>query len=213
MIEARFPRLRTVLCLGAHADDIEIGCGGTLLRMLSEYPHAQVYWIVFSAKDGRREEALASADRFLAEAAEKQVVVKQFRDSFFPAQCESIKECFHELARDLSPDLIFTHRRDDAHQDHRTVAELTWCAFRNHLIFEYEIPKYEGDLGQPNVFVGLDETTGQRKVTDIVETFRSQQDKPWFRADTFWSLLRIRGIECNSPGGYAEGFYCRKLVV
>ena len=213
MFQNRFNQIKSILCLGAHADDIEIGCGGTLLRLIAEHPGVEVRWIVFSANDERRAEANASAQRFLIEAGRKQIVVHNFRDSFFPVQYEAVKGAYHDLAAAGSPDLIFTHRRDDAHQDHRVLAELTWCAFRNHLILEYEIPKYEGDLGQPNVFVPLDEATSRKKVSTIVEAFPTQQAKPWFAAETFFALMKIRGIECHAPGGYAEGFYCRKMVI
>ena len=213
MLTASFPNLRSVLCLGAHADDIEIGCGGALLRLLAEVPNLQVHWIVFSASGARREEALASADGFLARAQTKNVVIRDFRDSFFPHQGEQIKEYFCELAREISPDLIFTHRRNDAHQDHRTLAELTWCAFRDHVILEYEIPKYEGDLGQPNVFFRLDKATCQNKIELILDTYLTQRDKNWFSEDTYWALLRLRGVECQSPTKYAEAFFARKLTV
>ena len=213
MFQNRLNQIKSILCLGAHADDIEIGCGGTLLRLIAEHPGVEVRWIVFSASEARRAEANTSAQRFLVEAGAKQIVVHNFRDSFFPVQYEAVKGVFHDLAGGGSPDLIFTHRRDDAHQDHRVLADLTWCAFRNHLILEYEIPKYEGDLGQPNVFVPLDETTSRKKVSTIVEAFPTQQAKPWFAAETFFALMKIRGIECHAPGGYAEGFYCRKMVI
>jgi LmbE family N-acetylglucosaminyl deacetylase len=213
MIAGHLSHVRTILCLGAHADDIEIGCGGTILRLLDELPEAQVFWVVFGASEERQKEARASAEVFLAKAAEKTVVVKDFRDGFYPYQAEEIKAFFRELARQVSPDLIFTHRRDDAHQDHRLLADLSWCEFRNHLIMEYEIPKYEGDLGQPNVFFTVDQATCQRKVDGIMNAFPSQRAKPWFTDDTFWSLMRLRGIESVSPTKFAEGFYCRKFVV
>jgi len=213
MISAWLDQVHTILCLGAHADDIEIGCGGTLLKLLSEHKSSLVYWVVFSANDSRAEEARRSAELFLGEAAESHVVIKAFRDTFFPFEGAQIKEYFRELQSQVSPDVIFTHRREDMHQDHRLMAELTWNAFRDHLIFEYEIPKYEGDLGMPNVFVPLDESTAQKKVDNLLTAFPSQHAKPWFTEDTFRALLRIRGIECNSPSGYAEGLYCRKLTI
>lgn len=213
MIAGHLNQLRTILCLGAHADDIEIGCGGTILRLIDEQPELQVYWVVFGGNNERRDEALASSDMFLSKVADKKVIVKDFRDGFYPYQAETIKAFFRELAGRVSPDLIFTHRRDDAHQDHRTLAELSWCEFRNHLILEYEIPKYEGDLGQPNMFFTVDEATCRRKVDTIMKTFQTQRDKPWFSDDTFWSLLRLRGMESNSLTRYAEGFYCRKFVI
>lgn len=213
MIDLTFRELRTILCIGAHADDIEIGCGGAILKLLAEHPLAKVVWVVLSADDQRELEARHSAELFLAEAAQSQIIVKRFRDAFFPYDGGEIKEYFRDLQRQVSPDVIFTHRRDDLHQDHRLVAELTWNTFRNHLILEYEIPKYEGDLGAPNVFFSLDKSRCARKVETIYQRFASQQSRSWFTEETFWSLLRIRGIECASPSGYAEAMHCRKLVL
>jgi LmbE family N-acetylglucosaminyl deacetylase len=204
---------RKILCLGAHSDDIEIGCGGTLLKILAGRKDPHVYWVVFSS-DGRRErEALKSANDFLRGARRKTVVVKRFRNSFFPYSGAEIKEYFEQLKRDFTPDLVFTHYRDDLHQDHRLISELTWNTFRDHLILEYEIPKYDGDLGSPNFFVHLDEPIGRKKTERILKHFRSQSDKAWFTGDTFISLMRLRGVESNSPGKYAEGFYCRKIAL
>lgn len=205
--------VRHILCLGCHADDVEIGCGGTLLRWIRQFPEATVHWVVLSGEGARADEARQSAEAFLQNAGGRHIVIRNFRDRFFPYQGEEIKNCIHSIAAEVSPDIIFTHRRDDAHQDHRLVAELTWHAFRNHLILEYEIPKYEGDLGKPNVFVPLSESICREKVERLNECFPSQHDKPWFTADTFWSLLRIRGLECNSPSRLAEGFYSRKIVL
>ena len=213
MINVHLDRVRTILCIGAHADDIEIGCGGSILKLLSQNSDVRVYWVVLSAIDQRAEEAQSSARRFLAGAGESHVRVNGFRDSFFPYAGEPIKEYFFDLRKDASPDLIFTHRREDLHQDHRLVSELTWNTFRNHLIFEYEIPKYEGDLGTPNVFVQLSEPTCEQKVDTIVSSFATQRDKHWFSKDTFWSLLRIRGIESASSSQFAEGFHCRKMIL
>lgn len=205
--------VRSILCLGAHADDIEIGCGGTILKLLEQHPQASVHWVVLSGDHVRKAEAQISAERFLAAAHHRDVFVEEFRDRYFPAQYESIKEYIHELTAQVQPDVVFTHRREDLHQDHRLVAELTWNAFRNHLIFEYEIPKYEGDLGQPNVFVPLSEEICERKIDTIYDAFASQRDKPWFTKETFRSLLRLRGLECQAPSGCAEALYCRKLVI
>jgi len=208
-----FQNLRRVLCLGCHADDIEIGCGGSMLRLLNERPGMEVWWVVLSGDPDRAAEARQSAANWLSAARERQIICGDFRDRYFPAQWAQIKEFIHAIAARVEPDLIFTHRRDDAHQDHRLVGEITWNAFRKHLIWEYEIPKYEGDLGQPNVFVGLDEAICKRKIELLGDGFPSQQGKPWFTADTFWSLLRLRGLECNSPSRLAEGFYSRKIFV
>lgn len=214
MINLRFDNLRTVLCLGAHADDIEIGCGGTLLKLLAEHPALRVYWVVLSADGSRAAEANASARKFLHTAAPDSVVtVERFRDGFFPFQGEPLKDYFRTLPDVTSPDLIFTHRREDAHQDHRLVAELTWQTFRNHLIWEYEIPKYEGDLGSPNLYVPLGEATCQTKIDRLLQAFPTQRAKPWFTADAFWALLRLRGLESGSGSPLAEAFYCRKLSV
>ncbi len=213
MLTMRFGDVRSVLCLGAHADDIEVGCGGTLLRMLAEQRAVSVHWVVLSALGDRADEAVAGAEMFLGDAETKNVVVKSYRDSFFPYLGQEIKEYFHELAGEVSPDLIFTHRREDLHQDHRLVSELTCCVFRDHLILEYEIPKYDGDLGQPNVFVPLGESICRRKVQSIVGAFRTQHEKQWFSEDTFWSTLRIRGLECNSKSKFAEGFHSRKMIL
>ncbi len=161
----------------------------------------------------RAEEAAASAAAFLRDAEERHVKMHSFRDSFFPYQGLEIKDCFNSLAKSVNPDLIFTHRREDAHQDHRTLADLTWCAFRNHQILEYEIPKYEGDLGSPNVYVRLDEETGRRKVTTLVDAFKSQHEKQWFSKETFYALMHVRGLECNSPSRLAEAFHARKIVM
>jgi LmbE family N-acetylglucosaminyl deacetylase len=201
-----------ILCLGSHSDDIEIGCGGTILRLLSGNSNIEVVWVVFSSNDEREWEARKSAELFLGQAKRKEITVNDFRDGFFPFDGPKIKEFFEGLKK-VSPDLILTHSRRDAHQDHRQIAELTWNTFRNHLILEYEIPKYDGDLGQPSVFVPLESEVCHRKVDYLMEAFESQRTKRWFQRDTFLALLRLRGMECNAPSGYAEAFYCRKLVL
>jgi LmbE family N-acetylglucosaminyl deacetylase len=205
--------LRRLLCLGCHADDIEIGCGGSVLRLLKEHPEIEVWWVVLSGEPERAQEARQSASAWLAKAIQSEVICGDFRDRYFPSQWAQIKDFIHGVAARVEPDLILTHRHDDAHQDHRVLGELTWNAFRNHLIWEYEIPKYEGDLGQPNVFVPLDEETCKRKIELLRDAFPSQQGKPWFTADAFWALLRLRGLECGSPSRFAEGFYARKMVL
>jgi LmbE family N-acetylglucosaminyl deacetylase len=214
MLPVSLEHARTILCLGAHADDIEIGCGGALTGLLSARRQAiDVHWVVFSAAEERRREALGSAELFLADARTKSVTIHDFRDACFPFAGAEIKARIQELRDRISPDLIFTHRREDLHQDHRLLAELTWCAFRDHLILEYEIPKYEGDLGHPNVFLPVSELGCRRKVETLLEVFATQRSKPWFTPDTFWALMRLRGLECNSPTRFAEAFTCRKLVV
>src|SRR3954469_15442752 len=203
---------KRILALGAHADDIEIGCGGTILRLLEENSAVDVRWVVFGASGQRRTEALESANRFLANARRKEIVVRDFRDGYFPYTGGEIKDFFEDLKRQFLPDLILTHRREDLHQDHRLISELTWNTFRDHLILEYEIVKYDGDLGTPNLFVHLNETIVNKKIRAIAECFRSQKAKNWFNDDVFSSILRLRGVESNAPNKYAEGFYCRKIV-
>ncbi|KAM3103492.1 PIG-L deacetylase family protein [Phormidesmis sp. 146-12] len=202
-----------VLCLGAHCDDIEIGCGGTILKLIETYPNLVFYWVVFSSSEVRSKEAFLSANRFLKDAKVENIVVKNFRNSFFPFVGAEIKEYFEEIKQAFSPDLVFTHYRKDAHQDHRLISDLTWNSFRDHLILEYEIPKYDGDIGNPNFFVPLDETICQRKIQTILDVFETQKKRQWFTEDTFQALLRLRGVESNSPSKFAEAFHCRKVVM
>jgi LmbE family N-acetylglucosaminyl deacetylase len=201
-----------ILALGAHADDIEIGCGGTILRILEERPEVDVSWVVLGASGLRVDEATASAKSFLEKARHKEIIVRDFKDGFFPYLGAEIKEFFEDLKRKCSPDVILTHYRNDLHQDHRLVSELTWNTFRNHLILEYEIIKYDGDLGAPNFFVHLTESLGRRKVSILLERFKSQLGKNWFTEDAFLAILRLRGLESNAPERYAEAYYCRKAV-
>lgn len=201
-----------LLCIGAHCDDIEIGCGGTVLRLLELNPELEVHWIVLCSDALRRREALDAARRFLGEASEKRVQVLSHRDGFLPYQGGDVKEYFESLKRMVQPDLILTHFRGDLHQDHRLVCELTWNTFRNHLILEFEIPKYDGDLGAPNLFVPLSESQVARKIENVLGAFASQRHRRWFREDTFRALMRLRGVECNAEAGYAEAFHARKLV-
>jgi len=202
-----------VLCLGAHSDDIEIGCGATLLKLMAAYQHLSFYWVVFGASGQRAQEACQSAAAFLQDSGERRVEVHSFRDGYFPFAGAEIKDEFERLKSAFAPDLIFTHFGHDAHQDHRLISEFTWSTFRHHLILEYEIPKFDGDLGDPNVFVQVDETACQRKVAHLLEFFQSQHDRHWFSADTFQALLRLRGVQCNSPTRYAEAFYGHKLAL
>jgi LmbE family N-acetylglucosaminyl deacetylase len=199
-----------VLCLGAHSDDIEIGCGGTILR-LSESMPIECTWVVFSAGEIREKEARKSANLFLDKASSKNIIINDFRNGFFPYTAIEIKEYFENLKGSFQPDLIFTHYGKDLHQDHRLISELTWNTFRNHCILEFEIPKYDGDFGAPNIFFELDEQTARRKANYILESFPSQKDKHWFTADTFHSVLRLRGVE--SAAAFAEAFYCRKMLL
>jgi LmbE family N-acetylglucosaminyl deacetylase len=201
-----------ILCLGSHSDDIEIGCGGTILQLAEQYPACAFQWVVFSAGGVRAQEAQCAASSF-AGSRLRGPLLKTFRDGFMPFEGTLVKGVFEELKQTVSPDLIFTHNRKDAHQDHRLLAELTWNTFRNHLILEYEIPKYDGDMGQPSVFVPLTAEISRRKVRYIMDAFQSQRGKHWFQEETFFSLMRLRGMECNSLSGYAEAFYGRKLVL
>lgn len=202
----------SILCLGAHSDDIEIGCGGTLLRLLAEAPGAEVHWVVFAAEGTRAKEAAHSASLFLADAGRREIVLETFKDGFFPYLGADIKQFFEDLKKRVSPDLILTHYGRDLHQDHRVISELTWNTFRNHMILEYEIAKYDGDMGAPNFFAHLDAALCQRKVDYILQCFDSQAGKAWFSEDTFYAMLRLRGLESNAPAKYAEAFYCRKMV-
>lgn len=201
-----------ILCLGSHSDDIEIGCGGTILRLLSRDTNLEVFWIVFSSSKEREQEARNSANLFLTQVKRSEIIIQHFRDGFFPFDGSEIKNFFEGLKR-ISPDIIFTHARKDAHQDHRLISELTWNTFRDHFILEYEIPKYDGDLGQPNVFVPLEQEIYEKKVRYIVNTFATQRGKKWFERETFLALMRLRGMECVAHSGYAEAFYCHKLVL
>jgi len=202
----------TVLLLGAHSDDIEIGCGGTLLRLTEQFPNAHYHWVVFSAAGQRAQEATTSAKSFLGSVSHE-VRAENFRDGFFPYQGAEIKEYFEELKRTLNPALIFTHYREDRHQDHRVLSDLTWSTFRDHLILEYEIPKYDGDLGIPNFFVHLNQTIRDQKINFLLQHFATQANKHWFSEETFSALMALRGIESRAPQRYAEAFYVRKLIV
>src|SRR5216684_3105110 len=201
-----------ILCLGAHSDDIEIGCGGTILHLAQGCPNYVFHWVVLSADGVRAAEAQQAAILFAGTKSARGPLLKSFRDGFFPFEGSEVKATFEEL-KAISPDLIFTHNRQDSHQDHRFVAELTWNTFRDHLILEYEVPKYDGDLGQPSVFVPLETEVCEKKVRYIMDAFQSQRTKRWFQQDTFLSLMRLRGMECNAPSGYAEAFYGRKIVL
>jgi LmbE family N-acetylglucosaminyl deacetylase len=203
----------SVLCLGAHSDDIEIGLGGTLLGLMARGLQLEVHWCVLSAEGPREAEARNSASDFLSGAAAQTIETMIFRDGFFPQQGEAIKSWFEDLKTRASPDLIFTHRRDDAHQDHREVCQLTWNTFRDHLILEYEIPKWDGDLGQPNLYVSMPDAILQRKIELLNRHFATQRSKQWFDADTFRGLARLRGMECRAPERFAEAFFARKLLM
>jgi LmbE family N-acetylglucosaminyl deacetylase len=201
----------SVLCLGAHSDDIEIGAGGTLLSWLDRGIRLDVHWCVLSGIDQRGAEAKASATDFLAAAANRTIEIMTFRDGFFPEQGEEIKSWFERLKGRVNPDVILTHRRDDAHQDHRQVNRLVWNTFRDHLVLEYEIPKWDGDLGRPNLYMPVSASLMQRKVGLLMSHFGSQRSKQWFDPETFLGLARLRGMECRAQERYAEGFVVRKM--
>ncbi len=210
MTSLRWPDLGTILCIGAHSDDIEIGAGATLLRLIRENPEMRVVWVVLAAAGVRGEEARASAEAFLDGAGASTLVLEGFQDSYFPRDWAAIKQCFDGL-RAHAPDLILTHYGQDLHQDHRLVSEFTWNTFRDHMIFEYEIPKYDGGLGSPNVFAPASIADADRKIDLLARKFPSQAGKHWFDDLTFRGLMRLRGLECCAPEGLAEAFYARKL--
>ncbi len=217
MLELTLPRARRratrILCLGAHCDDIEIGCGGTLLNWLARGGRWDITWVVFSADAQRAAELRHSAQRFLRRAPRTRLITHEFRDSYFPAQYAAIKDAFAALKRLPDPDLIFTHQCEDRHQDHRLIGELTWNAFRSHLVLEYEIPKYEGGLTTPNAFVPLSRAQVSAKTNALLRSYGSQRRKRWFTADTFEALMRLRGVEAGADSGWAEGFHLRKVIL
>lgn len=210
-----FPKRRTprFLFLGAHSDDIEIGCGGTVAALRRAYPAAVVTWIIIGARDERAAEARRAARILLGDIPKSQVIIQEFQDGHFPTAGAEIKSFFESIKKSCNPDIIFTHHRDDLHQDHRTVGELTWNTFRDHAIIEYEIPKYDGNLGSPAVYVPLTAAAARRKVDLLMKVYKTQTTKRWFAPETFLGLMRLRGMECNAAEGYAEAFYVRKLVL
>lgn len=208
MQSASFNSVKSVLCLGSHPDDIEIGCGGTLRKMFSD--STEVHWIVFSGSEVRRKEAELSAQAWLSGFKNSRIELLDFEDGFFPVSLEAIKRYFASLRSNFNPDLIFTHCLNDRHQDHRVISELTWQTFRDHMILEYEIPKFEGDLGHPGVFIPLEEEELNAKIDDLIRFHQSQTAKPWFDRDLFRGHSRLRGAKCNCR--FAEAFHARKLV-
>jgi LmbE family N-acetylglucosaminyl deacetylase len=203
----------SLLCIGAHSDDIEIGAGGTILSLIAHGIGLEVTWCVLSARGKREEEAHASANEFLAGAASTSIHLAGFDDSYFPTQLREIKEWLAAIRGQSAPDIVFTHRRDDAHQDHRTINQITWNLFRDHLILEYEIPKWDGDSGRPNTYVPLPRDSLDRKIDLLLRHFGSQRSKDWFDAETFRGLARLRGMECRAPEGFAEAFTSRKAAL
>ena len=200
------------MCLGAHPDDIEIGAGGAIQRIIDEIPETDFYWVVFSGNAKRSREAQMSANLLLKNSKANKILIQDFKESYFPFIGSEIKDVFEKLKKDFCPDIIFTHRRGDAHQDHRLISHLTWNTFRDHLILEYEIVKYDGDLKTPTFYVQLSKETVQKKISHIYAFFKTQSAKPWFSDETFRAIMKIRGVESNSPSGYAEAFHCRKIV-
>ena len=201
-----------ILCLGAHSDDIEIGAAGAILTLLERHPGSRVRWIVFSANEQREAEARSSADSLLSRAGEADVIVHHFQDSFFPAELPRIKQSFEAL-KPFAPDIVFTHYQGDHHQDHRVISELTRNTFRNQLILEYEILKYDPDLGNPNLLVPLSAQNAAQKLAALSTYFSSQRQRHWFAEETFTAMMRIRGAQAASPSGLAEGFYATKLLL
>jgi LmbE family N-acetylglucosaminyl deacetylase len=210
MKQVRFDKVETVLCLGAHSDDIEIGCGATIRKLTQERPELAVWWVVFTADGQRQAEAKESAQEILRNAGKSHVIIQQFRNGYFPFQGAAIKDFFESLKSRVKPELVFTHFRNDRHQDHRLVSDLTWNTFRDHLILEYEIPKYDGDLASPNFFVQVSERLAKEKTDNLYRYFSTQHNRHWFDKDTFLALMRLRGMECCAK--YAEAFYVRKMV-
>lgn len=213
MISALFQKEKlNILCLGAHCDDIEIGCGGSILKLIEQKKVAHLKWVVFASNEKRKQEAIDSATAFLAELAHKEIIVLDHRDAFLQFSALEIKEYFETIKKSFDPDLVFTHYRNDRHQDHRLLSDLAWNTFRNHMILEYEIPKYDGDIGIPNCFFHLTEQQIEKKINILIECFASQGNKHWFDKETFLSLPRLRGMEAASPERYAEAFYARKII-
>lgn len=202
-----------ILCLGAHSDDLEIGSGATILQLAIRYPSARIHWVVFSGVGARKDEAEQSARYFTGGFAASTIDVHAFRDGHFPYEGVDIKAVFESLKQRTNPDVVFTHLRDDRHQDHRLISDFAWQTFRNHFILEYEIPKYDGDFGSPSHFVAVTDACKDAKLDALERYFCTQRDKSWFTRETFVAAMRIRGIECRSVSGYAEAFYCRKTVL
>jgi LmbE family N-acetylglucosaminyl deacetylase len=202
-----------LLAIGAHSDDIEIGCSGTILKLVEEGAISEICWVVLTGEHKRADEASASATAIVEAVPSHRVILKDFRDGYFPYDGAEIKRFFEELKGEFSPDVILTHQRGDLHQDHRVTCELTWNTFRDHLVLEYEIPKYDGDMGAPNLFVPLQEALCRKKIEHLMTHFASQTAKRWFKEDLFSGLMRLRGMECNSPTSYAEAFYSRKAML
>ncbi len=202
-----------LLFFGAHCDDIEIGCGGTILKIINQYKISEIKWVVFASNEDRKKEAIIGANYFLDKVQHKEIIVLDYKDAFLNQSAFDIKEYFESLKKKFDPDIVFTHYRHDRHQDHRLISDLTWNTFRNHLVLEYEIPKYDGDLGQPNFFFKLTEKEASQKVKFIIDSYSSQAQKHWFDEETFLSLMRIRGLESANTAKYSEAFFSRKVIM
>lgn len=200
----------TVLAVGAHSDDVEIGSGGTLLTLAAALPEVRAHVVVLSATPTRAGEAQAGARRFLP-GGRVDVEVHDLPDGRYPGHWAGLKDRLEELARRVRPDLILAPRLDDAHQDHRTVARLVRTVWRDHLVLGYEIPKYDGDLPRPNLYVPLTAEVLQEKLRLLRTCFPSQADRDWFDDEVFRGLARLRGVESRCR--YAEGFEVTKLVL
>ncbi len=217
MLEMHFGRhfdnVGSVLFLGAHCDDIEIGCGAAIMRLLDEYPQVHLHWVIFSSDKTRAGETRQAALRLCGADRAPVLTFRTFRNGYFPYIGADVKDAFEEIKATVQPDLIFTHYREDRHQDHRMISDLTWNTFRDHMILEYEIPKYDGDLGRPGFYIPVSEAIAERKVATLMDCFESQRMKHWFAPETIKGLMRLRGVECAAASGYAEAFHVRKIVV
>jgi len=211
ILEAPQGRALRVLCVGAHCDDIEIGCGASLLRLQAHDRKVTVDWVVLCGSADRRKETLSALNMFLEPRNRGECLHGGFPDGRLPAVYSSVKDYFESLKERARPDVIFCHEREDRHQDHRIVNEMVWSTFRDHLVLEYEIPKWDGGLGQPNLYIPVDERQVLAKADALLEAYPSQAGKDWFKRDVFVALMRMRGLECRSPSGYAEAFHARKI--
>lgn len=201
-----------VLCIGAHCDDIEIGCGGILLTLQQRHADCRIHWLVLTSIPTRRAEAVAAAQALVRPSARGEVRICELPDGLLPAHFAEVKRHFEDLKRDIEPDIVFTHHGRDLHQDHSLVSQVTWQTFRDHLIWEYEVPKYDADLAAPNVYVPLPAGVATQKADLVMRSFPSQAGKSWFSADNLLAVMRLRGLECRAESGFAEAFHCRKLV-
>ena len=201
-----------ILCIGAHCDDVEIGCGGTVIVLQQRYPRCKVHMLVLTSTPARRQEAIAAAKALIKVSARGEMRICAFQDGLLPAHLPEVKAEFERMKKAINPDLVLTHHGLDRHQDHSLVSHITWQTFRDHMIWEYEIPKFDGDLVTPNMYVPLSSALAQRKIDLVIRAFPSQHAKPWFKAENLDAVMRLRGLEIRAASGYAEGFHCRKLL-